>query len=319
MVIEGDIGFDDARAETSRRRQDGCEEIASFPDNELPIRVLTRDLKMWPSAVDFPGTFSDMFVRSPETQLSKDDKFIAYMTPTRPDFWWGAYLVSRDVVTENNLSSCLREWEIRLGTLTDIKKKIIQWEIPIDEFPARTIDMALEFSGPEESISTNIVLVAKPSTMNTLTPGADAVLVEATTERHFVEIIDMELADLENNPESPATEDFLRWKHDQFYRGVKNGAGRWWMLKHKGEIVANCGLFSDGRTARFRDVATHPRSRRQGFARMLCQLVLTEGFKDPAIEQVIIVAEHNSSPERIYKSIGFAPYSAQIALIWDLK
>ena len=260
-----------------------------------------------------------MFVRSPETQLSKDDKFIAYMTPTRPDFWWGAYLVSRDVVTENNLSSCLREWEIRLGTLTDIKKKIIQWEIPINAVPAETKNLIPEFYGPDDSISTNIVLVAKPSTMKTFTPRSDAVLVEATTERHFVEIIDMELADLENNPESPATEDFLRWKHDQFYRGVKNGAGRWWMLKHKGEIVANCGLFSDGRTARFRDVATHPRWRRQGFARMLCHLVLTEGFKDPAIEQVIIVAEHNSSPERIYKSIGFAPYSVQFALTWDLK
>ena len=274
---------------------------------------------MWPSDMDFPGTFTDMFVRPPATQYSRDDEFIAYMTPTRPDFWWGAYLVSRGMVTKTNLASVLSEWEIRLGALTDIKKKIIQWEVPVSTFSTASMEWISELNEPPESISINSVLVANALTMPLPAPIPDMTLEEASCERDFVEIVNMALADLESTPESSATEGFLRWKHDQFNERVKNGSGSWWMLKYKGEFVANCGLLSNGKTARFREVTTHPRWRRQGFAQKLCQRVLAEGFNDPAIDHIVIVAEHNSSAERIYTSIGFNLHSFQFALMWDLK
>ena len=274
---------------------------------------------MWPSEMEFPGTFSDMFVRPPETKHARDDEFIAYTTPTRADYWWGAYLVSRVGVTKINLPTVLREWDIRLGSLIGIDKKIIQWELPVGVISSVPKDWSPKFLGRPASISTSTVLVAKPSKPLQTVPTHDMTLVEARTESDFAEILHLALADLESTPGAPATEDFLRWKHDQFHKGVLSAGGKWWMLKYKGEFVANCGLFNYGRTARFREVTTHPRWRRQGFARILCQQVLDEGFKDPAIEQVVIVAECGSSAERVYRSIGFAPQSLQFALMWDLK
>ncbi len=274
---------------------------------------------MWPSDADLPGTYSDVFVRHPDTHFSNDENFIAYKTPSRSDYWWGAYLVSREEITNANLGLALREWEIRLGSLADIKKKIIQWEVPIDHFPTDAAELASVFDVPPESVSINSVLVATASTMPPHEPLSALTLEEARSGNDFDEIMRMSLADLESTPESPATEDFLRWKHGQFCNAVSNGEGKWWMLKHNGEFVANCGLFTCGQTARFREVTTHPRWRRHGFARALCHLVLVEGFKDSIIERVVIVAEHNSSAERIYKSVGFSPCSFQIALVWDLK
>lgn len=274
---------------------------------------------MWPAEPNLIGTYTDNFVRFPVTQCSANGDFAAYRTPTRADFWWGACLVSRNPVTKENLAAMLREWEMCLGGLEDIRKKIIQWELPVGDLPIAAPDLRAEFNDPLATFHVNSVLVATPLTMqSTLTlPGVTLHL--ATTERDFDAILEMTIADLESTPESPATADFLRWKHSQFYEGVKNGCGRWWMLKYKGEFVANCGLFHHGRTARFREVTTHPNWRRRGFARMLCELVLAEGVKEASVEQVVIIAEHASSPERIYKSVGFSMRSFQVALQWDLK
>lgn len=274
---------------------------------------------MWPAEPNLMGSYTDNFVRFPATQCSTNEDFAAYMTPTRADFWWGAYLVSRIPVTKENLAATLGEWEKRLGTLKDIRKKIIQWELPVGDLPIADLDLRAEFNDPSATFHVNSVLVATPFTMKPTLTLPDVTLHLATTERDFDATLEMTLADLESTPESPATADFLRWKHGQFYEGVKNGCGKWWMLKYKGEIVANCGLFSHGRTARFREVTTHPNWRRRGFARTLCKLVLSEGVKDGSVEQVFIVAEHASSPERIYKSVGFSLSSFQVALQWDLN
>ncbi|MCY7387016.1 MAG: hypothetical protein LH481_02975 [Burkholderiales bacterium] len=260
-----------------------------------------------------------MFVRPPTTQVSQDDKYIAYRTPARSDFWWGAYLVSRDVVTKDSLPGVLLEWEKRLGDLKDIKKKIIQWELPLGDLPVAAPDLTSEFNDPAAEAHVNSVLVATPVTIQSAFAMPDVTLHEAKSAADFAAIVDMAIADLECTPELPATADFLRWKHGQFHEGVKQGGGKWWMLKFKGEFVANCGLFTHKRIARFREVTTHPQWRCRGFARILCQLVLAEGFKDPTVDQAVVISEHNSSPERIYKSVGFSPTSFQVALQWDLK
>ena len=274
---------------------------------------------MWPLQENSLGTYTDSFVRFPATQFSKDDDFVVYKTPTRADFWWGAYLVSRTPVTKENLAAMLGEWEKRLGELRDIRKKIIQWELPVGDLPITAPELSAQFNDPLATIHVNSVLMATPVAMRSTFTLSDVTLQEATSKRDLDAILEMTLDDLESTPDSPATADFLRWTHGQFCEGVKNGCGRWWMLKYKGELVANCGLFGQGRTARFREVTTHPNWRRRGFARMLCQLVLAEGFKDPSVEQVVIIAEHDSSPERIYKSAGFSLNSFQVALRWDLK
>lgn len=274
---------------------------------------------MWPAKPNLMGTYTDNFVRFPATLCSTTEDFAVYRTPTRADFWWGAYLVSRNPVTKENLSAMLREWEKRLGDLNDISKKIIQWEIPVGDLPIATPDLNAELNEPLATVHVNSVLVATPVTVQSTFALPDVTLHEAKSERDFDAILDMTLDDLESTPESPATADFLRWKHSQFYEGVKSGSGSWWMLKYKGEFVANCGLFRHGRTARFREVTTHPDWRRRGFARMLCQRVLAQGFKDPTVEQVVMVAEYDSSPERIYKSVGFSMRSFLVALQWDLK
>ena len=112
---------------------------------------------MWPAEPNSMGTYTDNFVRFPTTQCSTNEDFSAYRTPTRADFWRGAYLVSRNPVTKENLAA------------------------------------------------------------------------------------------------------------------------------------------------------------------MLCELVLAEGVKEASVEQIVIIAEHASSPERIYKSVGFSMRSFQVALQWDLK
>ena len=270
-----------------------------------------------PSIGEFPGLCTDLFVRHPATRYTSDAGYLAYQTPARPDYWWGTYLVSVEPVTIDNLPKHSAAWHQRLGGIAGITKKIIEWEVPLAN--ANAADLLVLASAAGASVYQSTVLLAERAILETrqANPADQLTIRRASSEGDVAAILDMALADLACEPDSPATADFLRWKHGQFAASVQSGNGDWWMLERDGELVGNCGLFADAGVGRFREVITDPAWRRRGFARALCAAVMADAFERSKVDKLVIVAERNSSAERIYRSLGFVPHSAKVALVWD--
>jgi GNAT superfamily N-acetyltransferase len=266
------------------------------------------------------GSLSDFFARCPATSFEANEQVIVYKTKTRPDYWFGNYIVSSSPVTSELLPEMRSQWQKEFSQEAGILWQIVEWEIPFDE---QKPDISKVVRALNTEIDIRIVRIARrgefqfqPS-LTELT--ADIELIKVKNEVQYENALKIALADHEAAPESGATSDFIQWRLEQRLKSAMLGNGEWWLLMNQGMPVASCGLFFDpnGLMGRFREVTTHPEWRGRGFATtlvgLLAQIFLTQG----QVQELIIVSEPDFIADRIYRKLGFKAVSYQIALITD--
>ena len=83
------------------------------------------------------------------------------------------------------------------------------------------------------------------------------------------------------------------------------GLGHWFAVHHGDTLVADCGLFREGRLGRFQHVGTHPLWRRRGLGRALVERVTQHGFQQMGLEQIVLRADPTDTAIAIYEAIGY--------------
>ena len=266
------------------------------------------------------GSLSDCFARCPDTSVEVTEQVIVYKTKTRPDYWFGNYIVSSIPVTSESLPEIRSQWQKEFSQEAGILWQIVEWEIPFDgEMP----DVSKIARALNAEIDIRIVRIARRGEFQLHLSRSEFVsdieLIKVKNQVQYDNALQIALADHEAAPVSGATSDFIQWRLEQRLQSAILDNGNWWLLMHQGVPVASCGLFfdQDGLKARFREVTTHPEWRGRGFAttlvRMLGQNFLTQG----QVQELIIVSEPDSIADRIYSKLDFKAVSYQIALITD--
>ena len=266
------------------------------------------------------GSLSDCFARCPDTSVEATEQVIVYKTKTRPDYWFGNYIVSSSPVTSESLAEIRRQWQKEFAKEAGVLWQIVEWEIPFDREMPDVSKVAIALNA---EIDIRIVRIARrgefqfPLSRTELT--ADIELIKVKNEVQYENALKIALADHEATPQSGATSDFIQWRLEQRRQSANFGNGNWWLLMHQGVPVASCGLFfdQDGLKARFREVTTHPKWRGRGFATRLCGLLAQKFLTQGQVQELIIVSEPDSIADRIYSKLGFKAVSYQIALITD--
>ena len=266
------------------------------------------------------GSLSDCFARCPATSFEANEQVIVYKTKTRPDYWFGNYIVSSIPVTSESLPEIRSKWQKEFAQEAGILWQIVEWEIPFDEEMPDVSKVAIALNA---EIDIRIVRIAMRGEfqfqLSRTELVADIKLIKVKNEVQYENALKIALADHQAAPVSEATFDFIQWRLEQRRQSATLGNGDWWLLMNQGMPVASCGLFfdPDGLKGRFREVTTHPEWRGRGFATtlvgMLAQNFLTQG----QVQKIIIVSEPNSIADRIYSKLGFKAVSYQIALITD--
>ena len=78
------------------------------------------------------GSLSDCFARCPDTSVEVTEQVIVYKTKTRPDYWFGNYIVSSIPVTSESLPEIRSQWQKEFSQEAGILWQIVEWEIPFD-------------------------------------------------------------------------------------------------------------------------------------------------------------------------------------------
>ena len=71
------------------------------------------------------------------------------------------------------------------------------------------------------------------------------------------------------------------------------------------QLLADLGIYHNGRLGRFQSVETHPETRREGIAGWLVYQASQFALARFPIQQLVIVAEADSAPARLYQSVGY--------------
>lgn len=83
------------------------------------------------------------------------------------------------------------------------------------------------------------------------------------------------------------------------------GLGHWFGIWHGRQLVADCGLFRDGRLGRFQHVGTHPEWRRRGLCRALVERVTSQGFHQMGLAHIVMCADPTDVAIGIYECAGY--------------
>jgi len=94
-------------------------------------------------------------------------------------------------------------------------------------------------------------------------------------------------------------------------------AGHWYGAFIGDRLVADLGVFHDGQgLGRYQSVETHPDFRRQGIAATLVYEAGTRAIAEHGLHTLVIIAEDEGDPSRLYRSLGFEPTEKSMGLLW---
>jgi predicted GNAT family acetyltransferase len=91
--------------------------------------------------------------------------------------------------------------------------------------------------------------------------------------------------------------------------------GAWVRAFISHQLVANLGIFHNQMLGRFQSVQTHPDYRRRGIGGMMVFEATRYALTHFGIDTLVIVADIDSAPARLYGSVGFQPTEHQ----WGLE
>jgi len=190
------------------------------------------------------GSLSDCFARCPATSVAATEQVIVYKTKTRPDYWFGNYIVSSSPVTSESLPEIRSQWQKEFSQEAGILWQIVEWEIPFDgEMP----DVSKVARALNAEIDIRIVRIARRGEfqfqLSRTEFTADIELIKVKNDVQYENALKISLADHEATPQSGATSDFIQWRLEQRRQSANLGNGNWWLLMHQGVPVASCGLF----------------------------------------------------------------------------
>ncbi len=99
------------------------------------------------------------------------------------------------------------------------------------------------------------------------------------------------------------------------YRAMAQaGRGAWFGAFLDGGLVADLGIYHDGKLGRFQTVETHPDHRRRGIGGTLVFHAARHALGQMGLETLVLVADADSPAERLYRSVGFLPTERQVAV-----
>jgi len=229
-------------------------------------------------------------------------------TPSNPTFYWGNYLLFNTPPRAGDFKRWRDLFTLEIGSPPDVRHQTYGWDTTHGEVGAVEAFLEDGFELARQTVLTAQRLAAPA-------PPAKAVAI-----RHLRSDDDW-LRALENQVRcrEPAHDEagYRKFKERQMasYRSMSGaGKGEWFGAFSGEDLLADLGIFHAGQLARYQSVETRPEYRRQGIAGNLVYQAGQYALTHFGVDTLVIVADHESTASRLYRSVGFNPKEQQMGL-----
>jgi len=228
-------------------------------------------------------------------------------TPHNPTFWWGNFLLLRDVPAPGDA----RRWERAFhDALPDADHRTFG----VDGTSGLTSGYE-EFVTAGYDVDASAVMTAS-AVHEPPHPNGEATYraLDLTDPADRDAAIALQMANAPDR-EPIGHREFLARKMDSMRAVQASGNGAWFGAFLDGQMRSGMGLVWDGSgLARFQSVDTHPAARGRGLAGTLVHHVSTYGFDQIGATTLVMVADPGYLAIDIYRSLGFTASESQIEL-----
>jgi ribosomal protein S18 acetylase RimI-like enzyme len=235
------------------------------------------------------------------SQITDRGDHLVIRTPGNPDYWWGNFLLLRDLRPGSG-----RAWLARFAAEFPGAQHIA---LGLDETDAGTVDRG-ELPGmtmEQHAVMTTTSVHAPPHA------NTKAVFRTLEGDADWQESLDLAAAVHKGEPGGDAG--FLAARLAAKRALTESGHGAWYGAFLDGSLVSQLGLIANkSGLARYQDVETHPACRRRGLAGTLVWHAGATGLTGDT-SKLVMVADPADVAIRVYRSVGFTVTEDQLGFI----
>lgn len=254
------------------------------------------------------GYRTDLIFAAYNGEITDRGAYLVIRTPSNPGFFWGNFLLFKDPPGPGDDRRWRALFNKEIGGPPEVKHETFGWDSPDgdtgDSAPFTSAGFTLLQS--EVLAAQEVHLPAHPNSEVTVRPLAgDADWQQAIENQIFCREPE--------HSEGPFRE-FKTRQFDRYRRMSTGGLGDWFGAFLGDRLVADLGIFHDGSIARFQNVETHPDFRRRGIAATLVYRSSLYALEHYAVRSLVIVADRDSAPARMYAGVGYRLAERQVGL-----
>jgi ribosomal protein S18 acetylase RimI-like enzyme len=260
---------------------------------------------------DAEGTIPDvlrsrMIFAGPHGILERiDDGFVLRM-PDQPTFWWGNAIAFDHAPREDDFPRWSMLFSRHIAGLQPASThRTFSWDGIAAGHLAPFLNAGFD-------TFENVVLAARPGDPITAPHPVDAPIEQPDTDAAWREVQDLLVQTRLVQQSFDAYRDFIERRIAGWRALIDAGQGAWFGIRCDGHLASTVGVFVEAapgvdgrRIGRFQHGATQPASRHLGLAGTLVAHATRHAFDRLGADTLLIVADANDGPRRVYEECGF--------------
>lgn len=274
------------------------------------------------------GRRTDLIFTNFSGQVLEREAYWVIRTRSNPTYHWGNYVIFESAPTTGDFDRWNAVFDAEIASDGDVPEhRLFTWDVAPcsgsrsrasqsgSPTPEENIGVVDDFVAAGMRLESAIVLTT--SQVETPPhPNRDIDVRPLVTDRDWQRAIESQV---ESRPDEYSPDNFRKFKIAQMgnYRRMSDaGLGHWFGAFLEDELVADLGLFHRDGVARYQQVSTSPRYRRQGICGTLVHAASAHLTGTAPIETFVMEADPEYHAARIYESVGFRRQEANHALYW---
>jgi ribosomal protein S18 acetylase RimI-like enzyme len=256
------------------------------------------------------GYRTDLFFPAFDGQIIDRGNYLVIRTPKNPTFYWGNFLFFSQPPREGDFNEWRDLFAQEIGTPPNTEHQVFGWDSPVGE--EGIIQPFLEAGF---NLERNVVLTsskpndpARPSRLVNIRP--------LKTESDWEQAVENQVACREPEFEEGDYRELQMKQMVRYRMMAASGHGDWYGAFMEQKLVADLGLYHHEGVGRFQSVETNPDFRRRGIAGTMIVEASRQAKEKYNLHTLVIVADQDSSPARLYTSLGFELTEKQVGLAW---
>lgn len=245
------------------------------------------------------GYQTDLIFAAFDGEIRDRGDYLVIRTPSNPGFYWGNFLIFDRPPEAGDIQNWTAIFQQEIGTPPEVSHQTFGWDSPGDETGEIQPFIDAGFTFLQSDVLT-AQQVHPPRHLNT-----DVTVRPLATQEDWNQAIENQIACREPVFEEAGYRTFKERQTTRYQAMEAQGLGNWFGAFVGDQLVADLGIFHNHTLARFQSVETLPEFRRQGIAGTLVYEASRYALKHYPIQTLVIVADHDSAPARLYASVGY--------------